>query len=231
MLNIIFVGDTLLASRGDARALGWVGRVISRTTAEIDSDYINHCALPMANETSLELYKRIETEVAPRVLGRGAAGVGASTVDVGGRRASGSAGAAGSSAAAGGGRGDAGEVSNFVVVQLGSLDMDHTSATRSRLNLAHILESIIQLGAKPFVVGPAPKNPEYALELHKLNEGYKDVTQRRAIPYIDLLASLSNHENYMDDIRKNDYQFPSQIGYGLIAWLVLNSGWNEYIAG
>jgi lysophospholipase L1-like esterase len=227
MLNIIFVGDALLASRGDARALGWVGRVISRTAADLESGDISHYALPMPDETSLELYRRIETEVAPRVLGVGgrSAGAAGGRVTEGGVR---TASAAGSSAVADG-IGAAGKASNFVVVQLGSLDMVRTSETRSRLNLAHILENIIQLGAKPFVVGPAPKNPEYALELHKLNEGYKDVTQRRAIPYVDLLASLSNHENYMDDIRKNDYQFPSQIGYGLIAWLVLNSGWNEYI--
>ncbi|MBM9433503.1 GDSL-type esterase/lipase family protein [Flaviflexus equikiangi] len=58
------VGDELVAGRGDARAMGWTGRVFARTDSPIP---LTSMVLPVPGEDSARLADRWEGEVVPRM--------------------------------------------------------------------------------------------------------------------------------------------------------------------
>lgn len=58
-MRICVVGDELSAGMGDARGLGWVGRVVARTASE---DPLFVASLPVPDETSTALSSRWESE-------------------------------------------------------------------------------------------------------------------------------------------------------------------------
>ena len=62
--QIFFVGDELVAGLGDARGMGWVGRVMARTAV---NPPILPYILPFAGETTGELTERWQAEVTPRL--------------------------------------------------------------------------------------------------------------------------------------------------------------------
>lgn len=61
--RIFFVGDELIAGLGDARGLGWNGRVMARTASEPP---ILAITLAFPGETTEKLANRWQTEVEPR---------------------------------------------------------------------------------------------------------------------------------------------------------------------
>ncbi|WP_103064289.1 GDSL-type esterase/lipase family protein [Actinomyces qiguomingii] len=62
-VSLCFVGDELVSGYGDARALGWTGRVMARTPRELDIMW-NTLAVP--GETTAQLAERWQGEVARR---------------------------------------------------------------------------------------------------------------------------------------------------------------------
>lgn len=58
------VGDELVAGRGDARAMGWTGRVFARTASPVP---LTAMVLPIPGEDSAKLAERWESEVLPRM--------------------------------------------------------------------------------------------------------------------------------------------------------------------
>jgi hypothetical protein len=80
------------------------------------------------------------------------------------------------------------------------------------------------------VVGPTPKgNPEYDAEVEHLNAGFYDVVKRRQVRYVDCFNPLKDHEGWLSEVTSHPRTLPGQVGYGLIAWLVLNRGWFEWL--
>jgi len=63
-LRIVALGDELLSGVGDPRALGWFGRVISKTP--IDGIALEHYALAMPGEGTEALSERWQQEAVPR---------------------------------------------------------------------------------------------------------------------------------------------------------------------
>lgn len=64
-MNIFFIGDELVAGRGDPKALGWTGRVAARTISDgLDPSF---CTLAVAGETTAEMAQRWDEEVMRRV--------------------------------------------------------------------------------------------------------------------------------------------------------------------
>ena len=120
---------------------------------------------------------------------------------------------------------------NYLVVALSSKDIEAgTTISRSRLNLASLLDDAQREGVKTFVVGPTPKgNPEYDAEVEHLNAGFYDVVKRRQIRYVDCYSPLKEHEGWLSEVTSHPRTLPGQVGYGLIAWLVLNRGWFEWL--
>lgn len=72
-MNIFFIGDELVAGRGDPKALGWTGRVAARTL--IDATDVTFHSLGVPGETVVEMAARWEHEVMRRVRTRDATAV------------------------------------------------------------------------------------------------------------------------------------------------------------
>lgn len=104
------------------------------------------------------------------------------------------------------------------------------STSRSRLNLATILDEALKYGLEPFVIGPVP-HKEAALnsDVEQLSWGFEDVCARRNVPYVDCFHPLLGHDGWNNELQNSPSGLPGQIGYGLIAWLVLNRGWNAWL--
>jgi acyl-CoA thioesterase I len=123
------------------------------------------------------------------------------------------------------------ETENFLMIALGSTDIDaEISISRSRLNLASILDDAAREGVRVFVVGPTPSaDANKNVEVAALNAGFQDVTTRRGLNYVDCFSALVDHEAQRDEIAVSPRGLPGQVGYGVIAWLVLNRGWLAWL--
>ncbi|MEY4296513.1 MAG: hypothetical protein RL016_359 [Actinomycetota bacterium] len=123
------------------------------------------------------------------------------------------------------------DTENRLVIALSNQDpAAGVSISRSRLNLATILDESAKAGIKCFVVGPTPpRNPELNREIEHLASGYEDVATRRGIPFVDCFRPLVDHEGWNEEIANSAHGLPGQVGHGLIAWLVLNRGWYQWL--
>ncbi|MDO5700705.1 MAG: GDSL-type esterase/lipase family protein [Bowdeniella nasicola] len=102
------------------------------------------------------------------------------------------------------------------------------SLARSRLNLANILDGANDARLPSFVVGPPPLRAPGNIEA--LSDAFADVCERRSVPFVHTYGPLSGHEQWHADVAAFDGVHPGQIGYGLLAWLVLNQGFSSWIA-
>lgn len=120
---------------------------------------------------------------------------------------------------------------NYLVVCPSSKDIEAgVTISRSRLNLASLLDDALREGVSVLVVGPAPTAvAEYDAEMSHLNEGFADVVKRRGLRYVDCFSPLKDHEGWVGEVFNHARRLPGQVGYGLIAWLVLNRGWFEWL--
>jgi len=186
--RICVIGDELVASVGDPRGLGWVGRVAARTTGDPRPQFYS---LAVPQETTSGLFGRWEAEVDRRWLP---------------------------------------EADNRLIIALGSSDVRaDLSLARSRLNLANILDTAAARRIPTLVVGPPPANPEDDAQISELSAAFADVAQRRRVPFVDTFTPLQPHEQWNADIAASPQFLPGQAGYGLLAWLVLHSGWQEWL--
>ncbi len=186
--RICVVGDELSVGVGDARALGWVGRVMARSHFDRPA---MHFTLAVPGETTSGLGARWEAETAAR-FGR--------------------------------------ETENRLVIALGRNDVEQgLSIARSRLNLANILDLAASAQVQSFVVGPPPGRPEDGSAIADLSAAFADVASRRRVPYVDTYTPLANHEQWLADLAQNGSFYPGQAGYGLMAWLVLHTGWHAWL--
>lgn len=117
-----------------------------------------------------------------------------------------------------------------LVIGLGRADLvAGTSLARSRLNLANVLDEAERRRLPAFVVGPPPGAHEDPERQAELSAAFADVTQRRRVPYVETYAPLARHEQWQADLAAGDGVVPGQAGYGLMAWLVLHSGWQRWL--
>ena len=123
------------------------------------------------------------------------------------------------------------ETENRLVIALSNADpAAGISISRSRLNIATIVDEAKRAGIESFLVGPTPhRNPELNSEIEHLASGFEDVASRRGIPFVDCFRPLVDHEGWNEEINLAENHLPGQIGHGLIAWLVLNRGWYEWL--
>ena len=119
---------------------------------------------------------------------------------------------------------------NHLVVALGRADLGAgVSLARSRLNLANVLDTAESLRLTTFVVGPPPGAHDDPERQAELSAAFADVTTRRRVPYVETYTPLARHEQWLADLAGGDGRTPGQAGYGLMAWLVLHSGWNRWL--
>ena len=120
-----------------------------------------------------------------------------------------------------------------LVVSVGAGDITSgMTMARSRLNLANVLDEATTSGISAFVVGLAPTlDPELNRRIEALAEAQADVCSRRGVTYVDCFRPLVSHDQWMADLAASpDRAHPGQAGYGLVAWLVLHNGWNDWLA-
>lgn len=190
-VGIVFVGDSFVAGYGDPKGLGWVSRVVGRTThPDLDLTTYN---LGIRGQSSADVLQRWKAEGLPRWQARRE------------RR---------------------------LVVGVGQNDLQQGMSTaRSRLNLANILDDATARGIAAFVVGPPPTlDPAFNSQLETLVEAQADVCSRRSVPYVDCLYPLRQHDQWLAELgASTDQVHPGQAGYGLLAWLVLHGGWDQWL--
>ncbi|ROS78497.1 GDSL-type esterase/lipase family protein [Cellulomonas sp. PhB143] len=189
-LRICIVGDELSVGVGDAKGLGWAGRVVARSRFDRPT-----MTFPLAipGETTTALSQRWEVESFRRY-------------------------------------GNEAECDNRLVVGLGRHDVAAgLSVARSRLNLANMLDVADSHRISTFVVGPPPGSPEENDRLGELSTAFADVAARRHVPYVDTFTPLVSHEQWLSDLSQSGTGFPQQAGYGLMAWLVLHTGWHAWL--
>ena len=217
-LRVCVVGDELVAGIGDPRALGWAGRVAVRTRTEEDTPAVTVMPLGVTGEDSAGLRERWHEESRRRWDPTAAPG------------------------------------QNRLVIGLGHADaVAGLSLARSRLNLADVLDAATQASIPVFVVGPPPPaDPELHPAVAELAHGWADVAQRRGVPFVDCFSPLVGHEQWFTDLETEDGPtrstlpsnghgghaaaassvrmptVPGQVGYGLLAWLVLHGGWHRW---
>lgn len=123
------------------------------------------------------------------------------------------------------------ETENKLVIALSNHDpAAGISISRSRLNIATIIDEAKRAGIETFLVGPTPhRNSELNSEVEHLASGFEDVAARRGIPFVDCFRPLVEHEGWNLEIDTSENGLPGQVGHGLIAWLVLNRGWYEWL--
>lgn len=123
------------------------------------------------------------------------------------------------------------ETDNRLVLALSNSDARAgISVSRSRLNIATIIDEAQRNDIKVFVVGPAPTfDKDLNYEIEHLATGYEDVCKRRSIPFVDFFHPLVGHEGYNAELEVSKRNLPGQTGYGLMAWLVLNRGWYRWL--
>ena len=120
---------------------------------------------------------------------------------------------------------------NRLVVAVGYNDIDAgLSSARTRLNLANIVDGAATGSLHPFVVGPPPAlDAAFNERLRPIVAAQQDVCARRGVPFIDCFTPLLSHEQWYADLGPGDGMHPAQAGYGLIAWLVLHTGWGDWL--
>ena len=123
------------------------------------------------------------------------------------------------------------DTDNKLVIALSNHDpAAGISISRSRLNIATIVDEAKRAGIESFLVGPTPhRNAELNTEVEHLASGFEDVADRRGITFVDCFRPLVEHEGWNLEIETSEHGIPGQVGHGLIAWLVLNRGWYEWL--
>lgn len=119
---------------------------------------------------------------------------------------------------------------NKLVINLGVGDiLQEISSTRSRLNLANILDSVTAYDIDVFVIGPCALPYVDQAALRELSAGYQSVCERRDVKYVDTFTPLCEHDQWITDFNVGNGLHPGQTGYGLLAWLVLHYGWCDWM--
>jgi lysophospholipase L1-like esterase len=123
------------------------------------------------------------------------------------------------------------ETENRIVLALGNADASEgISVSRSRLNVATVIDEARRNDFSVLVVGPSPSfNKALNYEIEHLATGYEDVCNRRNIPFVDFFHPLVDHEGFNVELEVSARNMPGQTGYGLMAWLVLNRGWYPWL--
>lgn len=125
-----------------------------------------------------------------------------------------------------------GRVERRLVVSTGANDIPAgVSLARHRLNLANLLDDAASAGVGTFVVSPPPTlDPELDSRLVGMVDAQADVCARRHVPFVDCFRPLTDHDQWHSDLATTPVPYhPGQAGYGLIAWLVLHNGWNDWM--
>lgn len=118
---------------------------------------------------------------------------------------------------------------NRLVIFMPNRDIDSISVSRSRLNLANMLDRVNVENLRIMVVGPTPRNLDDNLEIQDLTRALFDVCSRRNILFVDIFNALENDSQWINSMLSSEGKYPDKIGYALIAWLINKAGFSRFI--
>ena len=84
-------------------------------------------------------------------------------------------------------------------------------------------------GSRRSSSAPRPAAPPTPRSSADLSAAFADVATRRRVPFVDTFTPLAAHEQWLGDLAAGDGILPGQAGYGLMAWLVLHTGWHAWL--
>lgn len=186
-VRVCVFGDSFVAGVGDAKALGWVGRVAARTPVSTGVALTVY-PLGVRGDTCEDVVVRMPLESASRFA-----------------------------------RGD----DHGVVLAVGVADaVGSVSPLRSAATLEFGLRST---AVRRLVVGPPPVGADdVRARIVELDRAYADVCDRLGVPYISTYGPLAEHRPWLRQLVSGGIH-PDQAGYGMLAYVVLNGGWYEWL--
>lgn len=89
--------------------------------------------------------------------------------------------------------------------------------------------SLASLDVPTLVIGPPPVGDDAMLDrLARLDEAFASLSERRGATYISTYQPLARRKTW-HDARAGDGVHPNQSGYGILAYVVLNEGWYQWL--
>lgn len=96
--------------------------------------------------------------------------------------------------------------------------------------LKRCIDSAERYRARIMVVGPAPVGDLAQTErIQALSRGFASICEKYQIPYVALAKQLRESELWREEISRNDGAHPGADGYQLLAALILEAGWIEWL--
>jgi acyl-CoA thioesterase I len=125
-----------------------------------------------------------------------------------------------------------------IVLSFGSNDtsIEHdqmrVDADRSSSALATMLEEAATMGLPVFVLGPAPVDDlEQNRRIHNLSVSFAEVCAEREVPFVSVIEPLLASLVWMEQVAIGDGAHPGAGGYDVLARLVLDGGWLDWLRG
>jgi lysophospholipase L1-like esterase len=98
--------------------------------------------------------------------------------------------------------------------------------------LGRMLAVAAGLGARTFVVGPAPSLDAAQDErIRALSAALAEVAAAAGAPFVEVIDALCAHDGWAAEARAGDGVHPGAGGYDELARLVLAGGWLDWLAG
>lgn len=118
-----------------------------------------------------------------------------------------------------------------VVLQVGLDDLRDGRAPASvARELARLAETCLQRGWSPFVVGNPPLLDEHLDPLVRSMDTHAAADcAGLGVPHVPVARALVDAPPYRASLRGGDGVHPDQVGYGLLAYLVLHAGWSAWL--
>jgi acyl-CoA thioesterase I len=101
---------------------------------------------------------------------------------------------------------------------------------RSADALGRMLEVAARLGARTFVVGPAPScDVAQDDRVRALSAAFAPVAACHGAPYVEVVDALGTHPAWTAEAAAGDGVHPGAGGYAALARLVIAAGWLEWL--
>jgi acyl-CoA thioesterase I len=115
-------------------------------------------------------------------------------------------------------------------VSLGPDGEQELSTEESAGLMAGMLEDAATLGATAMLLGPSPAGiPDHDARSRSLGARFEGLCRERGLRYVGVLDELLAAEAWTRTARANDGTHPNEEGYALLADLVLDAGWLDWL--
>jgi lysophospholipase L1-like esterase len=129
------------------------------------------------------------------------------------------------------------DADNRVVIAVGANDVsldengEREVATEESIRLmSGMLDTAVELGATAMLLSPGPAGiPDHDARSRELGERFASLCRERDLRYVDVLDDLLTSEPWARTARANDGLHPNEEGYAVLAQLVLDAGWLNWL--